>query len=249
MDKIKVGVKGMDELLGGGLPKGRTILVSGSCGTGKTIFASQFAQESIKNKVPCVYVTFESKRKLTEDMKELGIDFEKMESTGLFRLVGGSIGSVKRFKEKTRAGILDIANEVEEVMREINAKRFVLDSVNLFSILFENNVERRKALTALTSRLDQLECTSLLTCEVREGTRDISWYGFEEFVVDGVIVLFRIPFENMYERSVNVIKMRGVDHSKNVCSIRINGKGVVVYPHKEPFHKLGRRGCASPRRT
>ena len=48
MDRIKIGVKGIDELLGGGLPKGRTVLVSGSCGTGKTIFASQFEQGAMR---------------------------------------------------------------------------------------------------------------------------------------------------------------------------------------------------------
>ena len=186
-----------------------------------------------------MYITFEqSKRKLIEDMKELGIDFEQMESSGLFRLVGGPVGYIRRFKEKAKAGILDIATEVKEIVEEIGAKRVVLDSVNLFTMLFENDSDRRKALAALTSTLDKLGCTTLLTCEVKEGTMDISWYGFEEFVVDGVIVLFRIPFDNMYERGITVVKMRGIDHSKSVCALRIDKKGVVVYPGKEPFHKM-----------
>ncbi len=241
MERVKTGVKGMDELLGGGLPKGRTILLSGSCGTGKTIFASQFIMEGLRNGEPCVYITFEqSKEKLVQDMKQIGIDFEKLEKSKKLSLIGGPLGHVKYFKEKTKANFSDIANEIKDIVKDTGAKRIVLDSVNLYTMLFETDLERRKALAELTSMLDTLDCTSILTCEVREGSRDISWYGFEDFVVDGVIVLHRIPFENMYERAVSVVKMRGIDHSENIRALKIRRDGVTVYPEQEPFHKIGK---------
>ena len=243
MERIKTGIKGMDELLGGGLPEGRTILVSGSCGTGKTIFAAQFLRKGVESNENCLYVTFEqAKEKLIEDMNEIGIDFNKMEKSGKLRIIGGPVGHIKYFKEKTRADMLDIANEVKEVVGEIAAKRVVIDSVNLFLMLFETDMERRKALAELTSMLEKLDCASLLTCEVREGTKDISWYGFEEFVVDGVIVLHRIPFENIYERAISTVKMRGIEHSQNVTALQIKKGGIKVYPGKEPFHRLSVKG-------
>jgi len=240
MQRVKTGVKGMDELLGGGLPRGRTILLSGCCGTGKSIFASQFVHEGLKSGEPCVYLTFEQdKEKLVQDLREVGIDFEQMQKKGKLTLTGGPIGHVKYFKDKTGANIVDIVAEIKEIIQEVGAKRVVVDSVNLFTMLFENDIERRRALAALTSVLEDLDCTSILTCEVREGTNDISWYGFEDFVVDGVITLQRIRFENMYERAASVIKMRGIEHSHTVRALRIDNTGITIYPEQEPFHGLG----------
>lgn len=238
MERIKVGIKGMDELLQGGLPKRRTVLVSGSSGAGKSIFASHFIQTGVKSGQGCLYITFEQgKEKLTEDMKQIGIDFSKMEDKGKLKIIGGPVGNINYFKERTQADMTDITNEIAEVVKEIDAKRVVLDSVNLYLMLFETDVEKRKALAELTSTLEKLDCTTLLTCEVKEGTRDISWYGFEEFVVDGVIVLYRIPVESLFERSISVVKMRGIQHSQNIVTLKIEKKGMVVYPEQKAFHQ------------
>ncbi len=239
MERIKTGVKGMDELLGGGLPKARTILISGSCGTGKTILTSHFLKNGVKSGEPCLYVTFEqAKDRFIEDMSQVGIDFNKMEKSGKLRIIGGPLGHIKYFKEKTKADMMDITNEIKEVVEEINTKRVVLDSVNLFLMLFETDMERRKALAELTSMLEKLDCTTLLTCEVREGTKDISWYGFEEFVVDGVIILYRVPVESLFERSISIVKMRGIAHSQNIVTLKIEKDGLKVYPEQKAFHQI-----------
>lgn len=238
MDRIPSGIEGFDEIIGGGLPRFRTFLVSGSCGTGKTIFGAQFIKKGFESGEPCLYITFEqSKKKLIEDLKEIGIDFQRMGKGKTFHLVGGPIGHVKYFKEKARAKVMDIVSEVEEIITDTKARRVVIDSVNLFTMLFENDIERRRALAELTFRLEQLDCTTLLTCEIPEASTGVSWHGFEEFVVDGVILLRRIPFENMFERAVSVIKMRGINHTKNMHTFRIDGKGIRVFPDQEPFHK------------
>ena len=240
MERIKSGIKGVDELLGGGIPKGKILMVSGSSGTGKTIFAAQFINEGIKNNESCVFITLEQpKDKLIEDLREIGIDFSKLEGKNKLRIIGGPVGHVKYFKEKTKATILDIADEVREVIQEVNAKRVVLDSVNLFTMLFETEIERRRAMADLVAVLGSLSCTTLLTCEVKEGSpRMISWHGFEEFVVDGVLVLYRLPFGNKYERAISVIKMRGVNHSQKVVSLSITKRGIEVYPDREPYHDI-----------
>ena len=239
MKRLKTGIPGMDDLLLGGLPMYRTILVAGSTGAGKSIFASHFIQQGVKQKENCVYVTFEvPKEHLVADNKEIGINFEKMEAAGRLRIIGGPLGTIRYYKKKTKANLLDLTQEISEVIKETQAKRVVIDSVNLFLMLFENDAERRDAMASLSSMLAGLECTSLLTCEVKEATNDISWYGFEEFVVDGVIRLQRIPFENMYERAVAVVKMRGIDHSHNTAAFQIKKDGLKVYPDQEPFHAL-----------
>ncbi len=228
LERIKSGIPGMDEILNGGIPKGKNILLSGVAGTGKTIFASQFIAEGIKNKKPCVFVTFEqTKEKLKEDMKEIGIDFEEFEKTRLFKLIGGSITDVINFREMRRKNIID---NIKEDIEKINAERVVLDSINLFTMLFESDSEKRNALAELCSVLSKLGCTSILTCEMKEGANDISWYGFEEFVTDGAIVLFRKPIGNLFIRALAVAKMRGIAHSEFVYAIRIEKDGMKIYP-------------------
>ena len=240
LERIKTGIPGLDELLGGGFPKGKVVMVSGPSGSGKTILAAQFINQGIKNNEGCVYITLEeSKEKLLDNLLEIGIDFTQLEKKNKLRIIGGPVGRVKYFKEKTKANIYDIADEIKDVIMEIGAKRVVLDSVNLFTMLFETNLERRKAMADLVSVLGSLDCTALLTCEVKEGSpRMISWHGFEEFVVDGVVVLYRLPFGNKYERAISVVKMRGVNHSQKVVSMSITKKGIEVYADREPYHDM-----------
>ena len=236
MDKVKTGIKGMDSLLDGGIPKGRIILLSGSSGTGKTIFVSHFIKEGVKNDENCVYVTLEqSKDKLIEDLKNIGIDFDDMQKKNKLKLIGGPVAHINFFKQKTKATFEDLTKEMEEIIKQSSASRFVLDSTNLFTMLFDDDVERRKALANLVAMLDKVKCTSILTCEVKENSNAISWHGFEEFVVDGVIVLHRIPFENMFERAVSVLKMRGVGHSQKVGLVTITKDGMEVYPDRQPY--------------
>lgn len=239
MKLVKTGIEGMDELLGGGLPNNRTILVAGSTGTGKSILAAHFVKQGARQKERSVYVTFEEPREhLIEDNKRLGIDFVKMEDQGKLKIIGGPLGEMRYYKKKTKADVADLIQEISEVVKKSMASRVVIDSVNLFLMLFDSDAERRDAMAGLTAMLDTLDCTALLTCEVKEASKDISWYGFEDFVVDGVILLQRIPFENMYERAVSVIKMRGIAHRQNTVALRITKEGLKVYPAQEPFHTL-----------
>jgi len=239
MKRIKSGINGIDILLQGGLPEKRTVLLSGSCGTGKSIFAAHFINHGLSMGENCVYVTFEERaHNIIDNLGSIGRNCEAMEKAGKLKIIGGAIGNIKFFKEKTKASAKDMAEEIKEVALEIKAKRIVLDSLNLFLMLFDTDTERRHAMAELSSVFENISCTTIMTCEVKEGTRDLSWYGFEEFVVDGVISLYRVPFENLFERAVSVIKMRGINHSPNIVALQIRDDGIHVFPTKAPFHKI-----------
>jgi len=237
MKQISSGTEGLDKLLNGGLPERRNILVSGSAGTGKTIIGMQFLNQGVKEGVNCLHISFEQdEEKLAEDLIQIGIDTAEMEKTGKFKIIGGPIGTVRQAQYKTKAKKEDIIGEIEKVVGQVGAKRVVVDSINLFFMLFEDP-EKRDALAELCSTLSGKGCTAILTSEVEEGSRKLSAYGFEEFVVDGVIVIYRIAFENTFERAISVIKMRGIEHSKTIRALKISHEGLKVYPEQEPYHK------------
>mgnify|MGYP000108931050 CR=1 FL=1 len=178
-----------------------------------------------------LFVTFEeSKKKLKEDLKVLGIDLERLERTGRFQLIGGPVSRISFYKERAKAKIRDIVGEIQEVAEELGAERVVIDSLNLFTMLFSNLPEKRMALAELCSALSDLSCTSILTCEVPEDSRGLSWYGFEEFVVDGVIRLVRKSIGNLFIRAIAVPKMRGISHSHFIYAMKIEKDGIKVYP-------------------
>ena len=231
-ERVSTGMPGLDELLNGGVPKGRVILVSGASGTGKTTFGMQFLYNSALEGEPCLFITLEeSKDKIMEDMKGVGMDITGIEG---FHVAGGSVADMLYMSKKSGAGLNDFLMEIKGMVEKTGSKRVVIDSVNLFLMLFETDEERRRALLSLSKLLGQLGCTALLTCEVKENTLDISWYGFEEFVVDGVITLYNIREKSSFLQGIAVRKMRGVNHRKTIAPYKITDKGIVVYTD-QPF--------------
>jgi non-specific serine/threonine protein kinase len=235
MKRVKTGVVGLDVLLNGGLPEGRTVMVAGQCGTGKTMLAYHFIHQAFRDHHPSLLITLEqSKDKVIADAKEIGIDLAAMEKAGKLRIVGGSFGNLQYFKDKARAKVQDLVAEIGEILKESGAKHVAVDSVNLLTMLFDQDSERRIILSSLIYILEEAGCTSLLTCEVPEDSRRFGWFGFEEFMVDGVVSLSRKPFDGNIERTITVIKMRGSAHSAGVRAMEIRDKGLVVYPDQEP---------------
>ncbi|MCX6819151.1 MAG: AAA family ATPase [Candidatus Aenigmarchaeota archaeon] len=232
--RTKTGIEGLDIMLNGGLLSGRVILLSGSAGTGKSTLGMQFIYNGIKQfNEPGVFITLEQdKEKLKQDMKSISMDLDKLGNS--FSLIGGSMAKIKYYQTKTKAKLEDFIAEIEEVVKETKSERIVIDSINLLLLLFNTDEERRKALLALTEALSRLKCTALLTCEVRENTFDISWWGFEQFVVDGVIAMYNVKKDPMFYQGIVIRKMRGMDHNKNIVPYKITDKGIAVYP-EEPW--------------
>ncbi len=222
-------------MLNGGLPSGRSVLVSGPCGSGKTILGFHFVKQGCKERQKCVYFTFEqSKEYVMSDAKSAGIDLSTMERSGHLRIVGGQFGSLRNLKQRSQAKFEDMIAEVQDILDEHKPERVVVDSINLFTLLFDNDSDRRASLAALISTLENTNCTSLLICENPERSSRYGWFGFEEFMVDGVISLDRKTYDGEHERSVSIVKMRGSAHSNGIRALRIADSGIIIYPEQEP---------------
>lgn len=239
MIKIPTGVPGLDIMLKGGLLPGRNVLLSGPAGSGKSTMAMHFAYHGLYFREPSLYVTLEeSKEKLMEDMAKFGFDLKRAEATGYFHIVGGPMAKITHFMKKVDADVLNIIGEIEEIIREKGIKRVVIDSVNLLTMLMQTEKEKREALAALSNMLSSLGCTAILTSETEEGTMKLSRYGIEEFIVDGVIVLYLIRQGSRFVPGITVRKMRGTDHDKEIRVYKITDKGIVVYPTETMFGKI-----------
>jgi KaiC/GvpD/RAD55 family RecA-like ATPase len=238
--KISTGIQGLDEMLKGGFIKGRNILLSGPCGSGKTTLAMQFLYNGVMMYgEPSLYVTLEeSKDKIYEDMANFGFNLRAAENTGRFMVIGGPIASLKTYMDKFDANIKHIIKEIEEVVRQHNIKRVVIDSINLLTMLLKSNDERRKAIAALCNSLSALDCTTLLTSETEEGTMKLSRYGMEEFIVDGVIVLYLVRQGSRFVPGIVVRKMRGTSHDKQIRVYQITGQGIIVHPQETMFTNI-----------
>ncbi len=235
--KSPTGIKGLDKMLMGGVVSGRNTLVSGPCGSGKSTFAAHFLHSGIKDHgEKGMYVTLEeTKEKFYNDMAEFGMDLKAAEKKGDFVLVGGPIASLHGYMEKVNANVKNLIEEIEEVVKEKGVKRVVIDSINLLSMLSKDDDENRKTLAMIANSLSALGCTSLLISETKEGSMDLSRYGMEEFVVDGVIVLYLIREGSKFISGVTVRKMRGSNHDKEIRYYQITNKGIVVYPQESVF--------------
>lgn len=238
--RVKTGVPGLDQLLKGGLLDKRSVLLSGPCGSGKSILAMQFIYNGItKFNEPGLYVSFEEeKSRIIENMSKLGFNLKKLEKTKKLIIVGDSPGKLDVFMHKVGAETDHIIDEIKELVTQNDIKRVVIDSVSLFTLLAKNNEDRRRMLTKLTSTLSELGCTSLLISETKEGTLDISRHGIEEFIVDGVIALYHLRQGDKFIPGIVVRKMRGTNHEKGIRLFKITDKGVVVYNNETMFTDL-----------
>lgn len=258
--KCPTGIPGLDELIEGGLPRKRSVLVSGKCGTGKTIFGIQFLYNGIvKYNEPGILVALEQDPKeLRQDMKGLGFDLQEHErdgkliiiDTGLSRMeldIEGKSkeksdkfeipeGSISLFPDElTMDKLLEIITEKAD---EINAKRIVIDSLPALDFLVRDRATdikyvMRQMILAMNYRLKLIGLTSLLITEI-PWSDGISPHGIESYVTDGVIVLSTVRKGNVRENTIEIIKMRDTKHERKIVPFAID-RGIRVFPHEEVF--------------
>jgi len=225
-DKIRTGIPGLDKAMNGGIPKNQLMLLTGTSGTGKTILCSQYIYQGIKEYgEKGVYLTFEEPSHMIKDnMKKFNWDFSELEKKGQFSFIK---------YDPYRAE--DVLEALESAIREIGAKRVVIDSVSALGLHIRDNEELRRTIFNISMMLSKIKCTSIMVSEIVHGTPGISRYGVEEFVSDSVLVLYYERHYSTFLRAVQVWKLRGSPHSQKLHPYEIGPSGIIVNPDDEAF--------------
>jgi len=233
IEKLETGIPGFDLITLGGLPKGRTTLVTGTAGSAKTVVAIQFLAEEIKsNGGSGVFVTFEeSPEDIRNNMVGLGWDIRTWEAEGRWAFVDASLNPDL---EEVVSGPFDfsaLVARLEYAIKRVGARRVAMDSLGAVFTQYEDRSIVRRELFRLASTIKHLGITAVLTAERTEEYGDIARYGVEEFVADNVIILRNILESEKRRRTIEILKFRGTVHQKGEYPFTIiPGQGVVVIP-------------------
>ncbi|MGY5855133.1 MAG: ATPase domain-containing protein [Candidatus Thorarchaeota archaeon] len=243
MTRTKTGITGLDELIGGGIIEGSTVLLSGQSGSGKTIFGLQFLYNGItKYNEPGVFVTLETRpNELRTEAAQFGWDFGTLEQKNALTIIdaaSGKAGLPTSEKYALRRGF-DMSTLAEEIYRAIDetkAKRLVIDCISGLGIRFSEPSEVRNELFRISALLRELKVTSLFISEIIEPDSQ-SRAGVEQFVTQGLITLNLCEANGTLKRDLLVWKMKQTPHSLKKHSFKIGKSGIEIASKKKSSTK------------
>jgi circadian clock protein KaiC len=242
--KAPTGIPGLDEVTGGGLPKGRPTLIAGGPGCGKTLFAMEFlVNGAVQYNEPGVFIAFEENaEELAQNVASLGFDLKKLSKQK--KLIIDYVRVQRSEIEET--GDYDLEGlfiRLGHAIDSIGAKRVVLDTIEVLFSALSNQGILRAELQRLFRWLKDKGVSAVITAERGEGT--MTRFGLEEYVADCVIQLDHRVTEQVSTRRLRIVKYRGTLHGTNEYPFLIGQHGISVLPitslgldHKAPTERV-----------
>ena len=232
VEKLLTGISSLDIIAKGGLPKNRTTLISGTAGSGKTVFAVQFLAAGIAKGENGVFVTFEeSADDIRANMRSFGWDLAQWEKDGKLTFVDASPDPNV---ETVEAGGFDLGAllaRVENAIKKVNAERVSVDSLGAVFSQFSDQTMVRGELFRIATALKAMGVTAVLTAERTEDHGPVARFGVEEFIADNVMILRNVLEAESRRRTIEILKFRGCDHQKGEFPFTIIPHGgVIVIP-------------------
>ncbi|MBI1829166.1 MAG: recombinase RecA [Thaumarchaeota archaeon] len=239
--KIRTGIPGFDSIISGGFREGKTIVLSGPPGSGKTTFGMQFLQSGAKDfDEPGVFVTLsESPSEIKNDFKTYGWDIQKLVDEGKlliidarpFKMEEGFVALDESLYRGETLPFMHLTQLILSSIKRIDAKRIVVDSLTVLAMQYTNDFYTRQGLQGMIHALEDQRCTSLLISENIDPTKmPPEWY-----VSSGIVLLHHIRKADSMERSIQIIKMRGVRHNEQIFPIKLSESGLqVLHPRLTP---------------
>jgi circadian clock protein KaiC len=216
-NRVATGVPGLDEMLGGGLPAGYSLLLVGPSGSGKTILTTQFLAEGARRGEPGVIAAFEKSP-------------SQLLSNKLHALVdAGQVGVIDT--RSLDLSIDETLHDLKAMIMRMKAKRVVIDSLSGFELALapEFSEDFRGSLYRMVAELTSMGVTIVMTSELEDRYTDLRFSPFgSAFLADAIIVQRYIEIAGQFKRVLSVVKVRGSEHSKDICLYDITDAGIVV---------------------
>src|SRR5688500_16603159 len=244
LPKALTGIRGLDEVTRGGLPKGRPTLVCGGPGSGKTLLALTFlVNGATRFDEPGVLLTFEeSAEEMASDVASLGFDLPQLIATGKLAVDYVRVDR-SEIEETGEYDLEGLFVRLGHAIRAVGAKRVVLDTIESLFAGLKNDTILRSELRRLFRWLKDQGVTALITGERGDGA--LTRQGLEEYVSDAVILLDHRVHDQVSTRRLRVVKYRGSHHGTNEYPFLINADGVSVLPvsslalqHEAPMERV-----------
>ncbi len=230
VQKIRTMIEGFDDISHGGLPVGRTTIVSGTSGTGKTMLAVQFLYNGIRYFDEAgVFVTFEeSPIDIIKNAYSFGWDLQKLVDEGKLFILDASPDP----EGQEVIGSFDLSALIERIQYAINkykAKRVSIDSITAVFQQYDAASVVRREVFRLVARLKQMGATTIMTTERLEEYGPVARYGVEEFVSDNVIISRNVLEGERRRRTMEILKLRGTTHMKGEYPFTITNDGINIF--------------------
>ncbi|WP_251328304.1 KaiC domain-containing protein [Haloplanus pelagicus] len=231
IERIDLGIEGLDDMILGGVPKRSLISVIGSAGTGKTTFGLQFLNRALTEGKRGVYVTLEeSTDRIFDTAREKGWSFAEYADEGRLAIV--HLDPVEMANS-----LASIRSDLPELVKDFGADRLVLDSVSLLEMMYDHPSDRRSEVYQFTRSLKEAGVTTLVTSEASGDDPYSSRYGIIEYLADAVFVLQYVRPSDFQETrlAVEIQKIRDANHSRETKPYEITDEGLSVYRQANIF--------------
>jgi len=227
MDRVKTGIIGLDKMFNGGIPKKRHVTLYGGPGTGKSTFAFEYIYNGAKNKEPGLYISLEeTPDEIIENMRTtfpMFDDVEKLIKSGKMEIV-----------KPDKIGLEGVAELLEDRIVNKKVTRVVIDSLTMMKVTSKDIIEYRQILFEFLSLLRNLDCTAITTLEAGKSQKEVE-YEIEHFIMDGIINLYNLDRGDTRIRALEIFKMRGTNHSRDLVPFKVTPSGIKVYAGEKVF--------------
>lgn len=222
VDRCKTGIARLDELLGPGIPRGSSLLIAGVAGTGKTVLLLEFIYRGAQAGEKGVVFSFEeTDERLRATARGLGWDLDREMKRGMVEIV---------FIPQPNVLVEGHLLMMQERVQAIGAKRIAIDSVSVFLHKIKDPQIAREKVFQLASIVQNAQAVSFLATDIPYGSNQVSRFGVEETVVDGVLLLSSREEGLERERYVEIYKLRNTAHLKGRHNMTIGKGGMTVFP-------------------